>query len=498
MPKYFEIRINFVFLKKASILQHEKTMKKRYVIALLTLCLAGSAYSQTLEQARNWFSKGEFAKAKPVFKKLVKQSPSNTNYNFWYGACCYETGDLKEALPYLKKSAERKVINAYLYLGRYYYDIYRFDDAISNLEENISWLEKKKLDTSKSEALLERTRMAARMLRGTENVAVIDSFVVDKADFLSAYKLSKETGSFTANEDGTTTEYVNELEDKKFLAIKHPEKGYRLYSQIKMIDKWSDIDMLKGLSDGGTRKNLNYPFMSSDGITLYYAAQGDESLGGYDIFVTRFNPGTGKFLVPDNIGMPFNSPSNDYLYVIDEYNNLGWFASDRYQPEDKVCVYVFAPNESKEVYDYENTPSKQIIAAASLRSIKSTWNKSNADKLRIARQQLAQIMYGQDKQKKRSDFRFVVNDNAIYHSVKDFKSDKARDMFKELQQLEKDLFELEESLDEMRTDYKKANKAEKESMAPAILDKEDRVKGLREEIGMLTNDIRTVEIKTIQ
>ena len=72
--------------------------------------------------------------------------------------------------------------------------MYRFDEATENIEEHIQWLEKKKRDTSAAEKELDRCRQAARMLRGTENVAVIDSFVVDKNNFLSAYKLSKEIG----------------------------------------------------------------------------------------------------------------------------------------------------------------------------------------------------------------------------------------------------------------------------------------------------------------
>ena len=89
--------------------------KKHILLPLVALCMTGNAFSQTLTQARTWFLNGEFEKAKPVFKKLVKQAPSNANYNFWYGACCYETGEKNEALPYLKKSAARKVTNAYLY-----------------------------------------------------------------------------------------------------------------------------------------------------------------------------------------------------------------------------------------------------------------------------------------------------------------------------------------------------------------------------------------------
>lgn len=112
--------------------------------AIALLMFSASAGAQTLSQAQRWFTQGEFEKAKPVFKKLVKQSPSNASYNFWYGACCYETGEMMEGLPYLEKSAARKVINAYLYVSKAYYDMYRYEDAIENLEQHIYWLEKRK------------------------------------------------------------------------------------------------------------------------------------------------------------------------------------------------------------------------------------------------------------------------------------------------------------------------------------------------------------------
>lgn len=111
----------------------------------------------------------------------------------------------------------------------------------------------------------------------------------------------------------------------------------QLYSRIKLINNWSDPEPLNTLNEQG---NVNYPYLMADGVTLYYASDGEGSLGGYDIFVTRYDSESSSYLRPDNIGMPFNSPANDYMYVIDELNNLGWFASDRYQPEDKVCIYV--------------------------------------------------------------------------------------------------------------------------------------------------------------
>ena len=97
-------------------------------------------------------------------------------------------------------------------------------------------------------------------------------------------------------------------------------------------------------------------------------------MGGYDIFVTRYDSDDNTYLRPDNIGMPFNSPYNDYMYALDDLNNLGWFASDRYQPEGKVCVYVFVPNSTKQVYDYETADPQAIIDAATLKEIKKTWS----------------------------------------------------------------------------------------------------------------------------
>lgn len=466
--------------------------KNRYILALGGLLMTGCLSAQTLSEAQKMFTNGEFDKAKPVFQRLVKQSPSNANYNFWYGACCYETGELKESIPYLEKSAARKVINAYLYLGKAYFDSYCFDEAVDNLEEHISWLEKKKRDTAEAEQLLDKFRIGSRMFRGVEKVAVIDSFVVDKTDFLQAYRLSPQAGEIKETGEGTCTSFTNEMGDKMMIAKEDGEGQTRLYTQSMLIDHWGDPEEVSSLNETGT--NLNYPFIDSDGITVYYSAQSDESLGGYDIFVTRYDSEGNTYLRPNNIGMPFNSPYNDYMYAIDDFNNLGWFASDRFQPEGKVCIYVFAPNESKEVYDYDLTGSDRLITYASLNNIRATWE--NADKVRLAKQQLAKAMYRQqNEQKAKGDFTFIVNDGVIYHVLDDFRSKEARQLYKELEQKQKDLETLQRSLNEQRDMYASAQKAKKESMAPAILDQEKRIQELYKEIDKLTFEVRNTELK---
>lgn len=468
-------------------------MNKKHTLALLLLCAAGGVSAQTLSQAQKWFTNGEFDKAKPVFERLVKQSPSSANYNFWYGACCYETGELDKALPYLEKSAKRKVINGFLYLGKAYYDLYRFDDAISSLEDHIYWLELKKRDTSEAEKLMVKFRQGARMIRGIEKIAVIDSFSVDKADFLKAYKLSKESGEIQTAEEVNCTQFINEMGDKKIIA-KESNGSTLLYSSSKLIDQWGDLEPLTNLNN--FNKNLNYPFMGSDGVTLYYAAQGEDCMGGYDIFITRYDSDENTYLRPDNMGMPFNSPYNDYMYALDDFNNLGWFATDRFQPEGKVCIYVFAPNESKQVYDYDTTDPTLLTEVAMLKSIRSTWH--DADKVRLAKQQLAQIMYGQNDTKKKGDFCFIVDDNLTYRTLNDFRSKEARKMYQALQQKEKDLTDLQQALEKQRKQYgATSNAAEKQGMKPSILDLEKRVNDLYKEIKLYLTKIRNTEIQEL-
>ena len=66
-----------------------------YTIGITLLC--GGLHAQSLAEAKKLYNEGKYAEAKPAFEKLVKQAPSNSSYNHWYGVCCYETGDLTGA-----------------------------------------------------------------------------------------------------------------------------------------------------------------------------------------------------------------------------------------------------------------------------------------------------------------------------------------------------------------------------------------------------------------
>lgn len=71
-------------------------------------------------------------------------------------------------------------------------------------------------------------------------------------------------------------------------------------------------------------------------------------------------------------------------------------------------------------------------------------------------------------------------------------------MYASFLQKEKDLASLEESLTNLRAAYQQSNKAEKEKMAPGILDKEKRTNELRHELEQLTLSVRNAELKALK
>lgn len=256
-----------------------------------------------------------------------------------------------------------------------------------------------------------------------------------------------------------------------------------------MLEEWGKAGKLPDVIN--TPGNENYPYVLSDGVTVYYASDGEGSMGGYDIFVTRYNTNTDSYMIPDNVGMPFNSPFNDYMFVIDEYNNLGWFASDRYQPEGKVCVYVFIPNPSKQIYDYESMDNDIIRHAAIIQSIKATWKDKEA--VQAGKQRLTMALYAKPKVKQVRDFEFVIDDIHTYYVFEDFNAPQAKALFKQWQQKKKDLTKLSEQLEEMRGKYAQSNKSARTSMAPRILDTEKRVEQMEQELSVLEKNVRNAE-----
>ena len=254
-----------------------------------------------------------------------------------------------------------------------YYQLYQFKKAADSYQLQIDDLIKNK-KTNEAELikpLVIHAEKAARMLSRCENIQIIDSIIVKKNDFLNAYFVGEETGKF--EQANSTVIFENQLSDRRYFGKRDTNGLFRINSQIKIQDHWSDEKPLNIPSDN--EADDNYPFVMPDGLTIYYASTGNGSIGGYDLFVSRYNLNNDTYLAPNQMGMPFNSIYNDYMLVIDEVNDIGYFASDRFQQEDKVIIYMFIPNNEIKPLD---TDDEQVLRnRAMITSIKDTWLPAN-------------------------------------------------------------------------------------------------------------------------
>jgi len=471
-------------------------MKIKHIIFTLLFSILGFLlHGQSLDDAKSWYLEGRYAEALPLFQREYLNDPDNAALNQWIGVSLLQTGKILDAEKYLTYAAEKKIPESFLYLGELYAKLYRFEDA----EEAFGKYQRANRRNEEALEKLAGKREEADKLRRTtnrtEDIQIIDSLVLPKTGFLTAYNLSLSSGSLmTANDffkDLTASDktlFMNERQDKIYYSQGDTDSGDDLFTMDKLLDSFGNEKKLsESINMDGDQA---YPFMMSDGLTIYFASTGHQSLGGYDLYVSRYHIASDAYLTPNQLNMPFNSPFNDYMMAIDEEKGIGWFASDRFQPADSVCVYTFIPN--AQVTLIESDDSVYLSRRARIASIAETW-KVNSDytSLRALAQQKTI-----SRHENRGDFLFIINDKTTYHHLSDFKSNQARSLFSQALGLEDQLKVLNEELSGKRDQYAGGNSAN-ETLVRSIIALEKETESLFREIEKLQWQARNEEIGTI-
>lgn len=328
----------------------------------------------------------------------------------------------------------------------------------------------------------------ATMLPNTDKLLVVDSMVVDKESFLKHLDLQNENGHVGIENDNAW--FINALKNKKIYASGDSLSGRKLILAYYVNSKWEDRRPISELNT--IFSDINFPFLMPDATTLFFSAKGHNSIGGFDIYTTRLDVDNGGFYIPDNYGLPYNSTANDYFLAIDERNNLGWLVSDRYQPEDKVCIYIFVPNKNRVKLAQEGFDNNTIKKLAQLNSIQDTWNFGNKQE---AMRNLERLRtQGNVENKGRESVLFIVNDKIKYTSLSQFKSNKSKQLFAKLEDNKQLVAKQKTELENLRIQYKQANKAKQSSLKQDILFIEKQLMKYQLEQKELEQNIRELEL----
>ncbi|GEM_PF-2174095 len=92
--------------------------------------------------------------------------------------------------------------------------------------------------------------------------------------------------------------------------------GYDLYRSVKTPGGWSEPENLGPEINGPYDEKC--PFLTHNGRGLYFSSNRPESMGGFDIFKSTYNPITDHWSPPANQGIPINSPDDDLYFSLAE------------------------------------------------------------------------------------------------------------------------------------------------------------------------------------
>lgn len=445
-------------------------MKKSFY--LLIVCMIGFAVqAQTKTDAEFFFNNGDYATAKSIYENLLKKKPKDALLNYCYAKCLYSLGDLS-AKDYFDIS-NKKYPQGHRLMGDLYLSQYYFEEAASEYDRF--------LETEKADADLLRKRqqctIGSEMMKHVETIDIIDSVVMDKATFLSKYRLPHEAG-FIEQTSETLTSYTTERKDRKFFSSENNSQLDIFYTYL-LLNDWNEPTALS--KNINTDYNESYPFMMADGITLYFASDKSDGLGGYDIYMTRFSPITNEYLPAQNIGMPFNSTANDYMFAVDETNRVGLFATDRNQSPDSVAVYRFVFDKEKKMLKETDPETLRAYARLSkynkAESIPSPKNQTEKNKT-IA---------------KNNGINFIVNAEITYKSLNDFKTEDTKNRFLALQILKSDFKLLQNKLQQKREEFSDCDASEKENLSWEILTIEKELLMMQKRLNSQTIELRKIE-----
>ena len=159
--------------------------------------------------------------------------------------------------------------------------------------------------------------------------------------------------------------------------MRRGEGGYDLYeSSLDENGHWSKLKSLgKRVNTWGDEVT---PFVAADGVTVFFASNGLQSMGGFDVYRTTRNA-AGGWTEPEHLGAPINSVDDDMAFVIGAKGQVGYLASRRNVERGDLQLFEVsmngAPSLEKQVViltlDAENLDNDEQPEALIVKDAKS-------------------------------------------------------------------------------------------------------------------------------
>ena len=367
-------------------------MKSKWVILLgllLVILMPLSVHAQFLpivqekdsrqnyEALANIYDQKLYQEALPGFKQLLQDDPENSNLNFIVADCYMNIDGMEsDALPLLEKAIKNTVpdyinapsqrkapVYAYVKLGDYLYNDYKFDDALINYKVFRSYLDPKKdkMQFDEVNRKIDLALNAKKIMERTAKVTISELPYVNAASFSDYAAQIAENGSIfyfsrrrmsPQGKEASDIYYMRKVDNKWSRPIRMPfinsdgddnfcsvakdgntiffssnrDGKFHIYSATKKGKSiWAEPVLLPA-NVNTTKSEETYACISADGKTLYFVSDRKGGIGGKDLYkATR--PFGGDWENVENLGPKVNTAGNEESPFITEDGKMLYFSS---------------------------------------------------------------------------------------------------------------------------------------------------------------------------
>ncbi|MDX9847575.1 MAG: hypothetical protein RBT74_11390 [Tenuifilaceae bacterium] len=303
------------------------------------------------------FRNRDYGKAIDYLNELLLEYPQEPTYHYMLGVSYVNaTKNFTKAIEHLDFASTKEVPNlVYYYLGIAKHRSYKFDEAISYYRRFVISGGDPSISNQQIELLVSQCENGNFMLRYVYQPKILDRKPVSHVEVNQFLITKSSEGNFIPTpKDLLTPTDIKQNHSSFIFYPNNPKPGDRIvYSSYGNTTSFGkDLFMIEMLNDGFWSKPQNlgeivnskydedFPYLSSDGQTLYFASRGHYSMGGYDIYRSVYNSSARQWSTPENLGFPFSSTYNDYLYVPDNADEMAIFVTDRNLNSDSLEVVL--------------------------------------------------------------------------------------------------------------------------------------------------------------
>ena len=260
-------------------------------------------------------------------------------------------------LPALPVRAQNAAADSLVTLAGEHHRHYRFDDALDCYEEALDSLTARPDSLRTAADTLAMHAIEARMLLSRNGLAMTE--FVDQPEILARQRFSREDfflyypfadSSWLAKPNRADRSAATPLSPATLVTgadvyFSAPDSTgcYRLWRSTHRSDgRYTPAEPFDaGVPEGA---NCIFPVLSPDRERLYFASDGLYGVGGYDLYSLRWNNRRRGWDAPVNLGFPYKSPDDDFLFAQDPNRSEALFATNRACPADSIDVCVVSFN----------------------------------------------------------------------------------------------------------------------------------------------------------